>query len=513
MFPAREMVFSYISILLIVTETQCALGVSTTIGTIIGNTDNVEFGGEYKHVQRFLGIPYAKPPVEDRRFARPEHYGIFPSTYNATFHRPHCLQTKPPYYVHLEVFEKSEDCLYLNIYVPGDKISTKNKFPVMIYIHGGSFALGGADIYSGDTLSAFNDVIIVTINYRLGVFGFLSDGTKSAGNFGLWDMKMAIHWVHDHISAFGGDPTRVTLFGNSAGGAAVMYQATNPQNKRLIHRVIAQSGSNLAHWALQRNPLNRFMQYSAAVGCDAEDRNEILSCLRSKHAGVLQVSTFDFIPSVDDDFVLDKPVKLLSTDSPARDFFAQIDFMNGVTSMDGSVAMYMLVNLLEKANLNITNGVPISFFKEVYIPTRIFSLFGGVPKAMMESVMHQYIDWSHPNDAAIVKGKILELESDVSFFAPAIDASMKHQYVMPKGKKSTNYLYVFDHKPSFVPKPLWLKGAKHTMEVAYVFGLQKSLERKLIDDLGAIDPLKVTEDDIKLSKYLMTVWSNFAKTG
>lgn len=503
--------FSYISILLIVTEAQYTLGVSTTIGTITGNTDSVEFGGEYKQVQRFLGIPYAKPPVQDRRFARPEQYGIFSSPYNATFHRPHCLQT--PYYVHLEAFEKSEDCLYLNIYVPGDEISTKNNFPVMIYIHGGSFALGGADIYSGDTLSAFNDVITVTINYRLGVFGFLSDGTESAGNFGLWDMKMAIHWVHDHISAFGGDPTRVTLFGNSAGGAAVMYQAMNPQNKRLIHRVIAQSGSNLAYWALQRNTQNRCIQYSASVGCDAGNRKYILICLRSKHADVLQVNTYHFVPSVDDDFVLDEPSKLLSTDSPARDFFAEIDFMNGVTSTDGSVAIYSLIRLLQEASINITTGVPMSIFKKVYIPTRVVRLLGEVPKATMESVMHQYIDWSHPNDDAIVREKMLELESDVSFFVPAIDGSMKHHSLQIEGKRSKSYLYVFDHKPSFVPKPLWLKGAKHTMEVAYVFGLHKSLERKLIDDLGANDPLNVTKGDIKLSKYLMTVWSNFAKSG
>ncbi|XP_045197200.2 cholinesterase-like [Mercenaria mercenaria] len=490
---------------------------STNVGTIIGNTEIVEFDGESRYVQRFLGIPYAKPPVGERRFERPEPFGKFSDTYNATFHRPHCLQTIPLFYEHLEDFAKNEDCLYLNLYIPGNTTSRENKFAVMIYIHGGSFAIGGADIYSGDILSTYNDVIVVTINHRLNVFGFLSNGTKSSGNFGLWDTRMAIQWVHDHIRTFGGDPERVTLFGNSAGGSAVMYQAMYPKNKGLFQRIIAQSGSGLAFWAFQRNPSHLYFQYIKDVGCDLSEFKLILNCLRNKPAEELQVKSFNFLPSVDSDFFLQEPANLLSGDSLAgksvSEFFAEIDLINGVTSSDGAVNLPTWQAQLERKHIDISMGVPRSYFEKVQVPARLTRVFGDTPAVLTESVIHQYTDWARPDDAVATRENMIDLDSDTGFFVPAIEASQKHSAILKKYRKSTSYFYVFDHKPSFVPIPKWLKGATHTMEVPYVFGLHESLERKLIDDQNGIDPFKVTQDDIKLSKSLMAMWSNFAKSG
>lgn len=488
--------------------------VSTKIGTLIGQTEVVEFNGESRSVQRFLGIPYAKPPVGERRFARPEPFGIFSEPYNATFHRSHCLQTIPLYYLHLKDFQRSEDCLYLNVYVPGNVSSAENKHAVMLYIHGGSFALGGADIYSGDILATFNDVVVVTINHRLNVFGFLSNGTKSSGNFGLWDMRMALQWVHENIGAFGGDSDKVTLFGNSAGGAAVMYQAMYPGNKGLFQRVIAQSGSSFVFWAIQEKPYEYYRKYVSDVGCDVGDYDKIRGCLLEKSAEELQVNSWDFLPSVDRDFLWETPSDLFSEDSlygePVRKFFGEIDLMNGVTSSDGAMSISTWTELLKKQNIDINQGVPRVFFEDYYIPSSLRTVYEGVSNVTIKSVIHQYTDWSKPDDPEITRDKMIDLASDISFFIPAVKASMKHSN---NDTKTNSYFYVFDHKPSFIPEPNWLEGATHTMEVAYIFGLHKSMERKLIDDLNAIDPLNVTADDIGLSNLLMTMWSNFAKSG
>jgi carboxylesterase type B len=412
---------------------------------------------------------------------------------------------------------KSEDCLYLNIYVPSNTTSKNNKFAVMLYIHGGSLAIGGADIYSGDILSAFNDVIVVTINYRLNVFGFLSNGTKSSGNYGLWDMRMAIQWVHDHINEFGGDPTRVTLFGNSAGGLAVMYQAIYPQNKGLFQRIVAQSGSVLGFWAFQKNPTEVFAKYIKDTNCDLSDYDQIIECLRSKSVKQLQTDSWSFVPIIDRDFLYKDPSLLLSEDSfegkYAQEFFAEIDVIIGATSSDGAVNVPSWEKKLKEKQINIESGVPRSYFENVYVPERLKTMFGKTSKVLTESVIHQYTDWTRPNDALMTRRNMVEFTSDIGFFLPEITSVQKHSDIAAKSHTSASFFFIFDQKPSFVPYPDWLKGATHTMEVAYVFGLHESLERKLVDDLGGVNPFKVTQDDINLSAQMMTLWSNFAKSG
>lgn len=489
------------------------VNVTLKAGIFIGEKENVEFSGVFKPVQRFLGIPYASPPVGERRFARPEPPGVLPIPYNATYHRPQCLQTVPLYYKHMKEFVRSEDCLYLNVYVPGDRILPTSKFPVMVYIHGGSFAIGGADIYSGDKLSTFNDVIVVTINYRLGVFGFLSNGTKSSGNFGLWDMKLSLEWVHKNIAAFGGDPNRVTLFGNSAGGVAVTFMAIHVGNRGLFQRVIAQSGVITAFWAFQKEPLNQYLRYIKENNCEFNDYDEVISCLRAKPAKDLRVNTFSFSPTVDHDFFPKEPAKLFKRTSAASkdasDFFAEIDMLNGVTNKDGALAYEIWESVLGLDSLN--DGLTREQFK------RLVSLSlqreGYNSSILMEAILYKYTDWSKPDDPHTVRSKLVDFRSDKSFLVPAIETSLIHKRVMTETHKSKNYFYVFDHKPGFVPEPLWLNGSTHSMEVAYVFGLHESFERKLVDDLGGSDPFIVSEEDIKLSRTLMIMWSNFAKSG
>jgi hypothetical protein len=202
--------------------------VQTSLGKILGLKD--------QQVNSFLGIPFAEPPTGEFRFRpprvkRPWH----PSVYRATSFSPECLQSSL-FSSNDEERPRDEDCLYLNIWTPQVNRSSKRAkselLPVLIWIYGGAFLHGGASLpeYNGNVLAATRGVIVVSFNYRLGALGFLvstSDGLF--GNYGLDDQKTAIQWVQDHIENFGGDPDRVTLFGESAGAMSIGLQLLDQQ--------------------------------------------------------------------------------------------------------------------------------------------------------------------------------------------------------------------------------------------------------------------------------------------
>ncbi|WP_101757255.1 carboxylesterase/lipase family protein [Oceanicoccus sp. KOV_DT_Chl] len=201
----------------------------------------------------WLGIPYAEPPTGSRRWKRPAPPSPWQGTRAAHSIANPCSQYN--YYNRNNPLEGDEDCLYLNVWTPqytADKVPTGNaRLPVMVWIHGGSNVLGHGGSYDGGTLAASQQALVITVNYRLGVFGWfshpaLSEETDSpadaSGNYAVLDIIQALHWVKTNVSAFGGDPTRVTVFGESAGGANVYSLLVSPLAKDLFQRAIIQSG-------------------------------------------------------------------------------------------------------------------------------------------------------------------------------------------------------------------------------------------------------------------------------
>lgn len=188
--------------------------------------------------------------------------------FNATYLRSPCVQKDP---ISQQVIG-SEDCLRLNIYRPKERKSRNrqnNPLPVLVFIHGGSFFLGTGNpsFYGPEFLMDTGEVIFVTIQYRLGVFGFLAANDESCkGNYGLKDQTMALLWIHENIRAFGGDPKRVTLMGQSAGAASTQYQMLSKRANGLFHRAIMASGSALAFWALNRHAEKQFREFAAIAG-------------------------------------------------------------------------------------------------------------------------------------------------------------------------------------------------------------------------------------------------------
>ncbi|WAC47983.1 carboxylesterase family protein [Asticcacaulis sp. SL142] len=203
-------------------------------------------------IDRYLGIPYAAPPVGELRWRAPQSPAPWSGTLESRQYGPDCVQmdmdSPPgPGFVNPE----SEDCLYLNVWAPEG--AANKKLPVMVWIYGGAFIMGASSYPSYDgTAFAKQDVIVVSMNYRVGRFGFfahpeLSVPGEATGNFGLMDQIAALKWVQANIAAFGGDAGNVTIFGESAGASSVNFLMASPAAKGLFHKAIAQSGGSNAY--------------------------------------------------------------------------------------------------------------------------------------------------------------------------------------------------------------------------------------------------------------------------
>jgi para-nitrobenzyl esterase len=212
--------------------------------------------GNYEDsVYVFKGVPYAAPPIEDLRWRAPEHVIRWRDTLECLNYGASAIQNDPkPFMMWTQEFitppgPLSEDCLFLNVW-SGAKVAT-DKLPVFVWIHGGAFNSGSAAcaIYDGAAMARAG-IVFVSINYRLGIFGFMAhpeltseSGNGASGNYGLMDQLVALRWVHDNIAAFGGDPSKVTIGGQSAGAMSVHALVASPLSKRLVHGAIAESGA------------------------------------------------------------------------------------------------------------------------------------------------------------------------------------------------------------------------------------------------------------------------------
>ena len=209
-------------------------------------------GVESKDIYVFKGIPYAQPPVGDLRWKAPKNTILTNDVIDATEFKSECIQPATEGLIpNRNVSVGSEDCLYLNIYIPKNQTDlNKNQFPVMFWIHGGSNIWGSGDFYDFSKLATSQQVIVVTINYRLGLFGWFSSehlrntatGLDKSPNFGQLDLIKGLEWVKANISAFGGDESNVTIFGESAGGHNVLTLLASPLADGLFHKAISQSG-------------------------------------------------------------------------------------------------------------------------------------------------------------------------------------------------------------------------------------------------------------------------------
>ncbi|KNG84178.1 cholinesterase [Aspergillus nomiae NRRL 13137] len=281
---------------------------------------------------RFLGIPFADPPVNELRFAPPQPY-TGQKEIDATKLPASCIQSQSGFGT-LESSLISEDCLYLNVYtpvLPSQPDKNVAHRPVAVYFYGGGFTKGSTAMidYDGGSFASRNDIVVVTVNYRVGALGWLTTENLTAGSYGTRDQILALKWVQQYITTFGGDPSRVTIFGQSAGGQSVIAMLSSSAASGLFSAAVVQSAALDVPW-YSRKVYTEIItpRIAKAVGCDDADEPVMLSCLRSipaakyldnstelahaldeiagavgngyLHTKKLQVSSSPFMPIVDD---------------------------------------------------------------------------------------------------------------------------------------------------------------------------------------------------------------------
>jgi para-nitrobenzyl esterase len=244
-------------------------------------------GSRNAQVDSFLGVPFAAPPVGDLRWRPPAPAPTWSGVRSATQLGPECPQ--------LSGVEANEDCLQLNVFRPAR--ASKRALPVLFYIHGGGFSYGSGRWHDGALLAKENGIVVVTINYRLGAFGFLNLpglSRSGAGNYGLLDQVAALRWVNRNIAAFGGDPQRVTIAGLSAGGHSVCALLASPRTKGLFDGAVIQSAGCPSHTVAESTARGR--AFAEAAGCAEPDT--AVACLRAKDGETLLHSSRGFVGGI-----------------------------------------------------------------------------------------------------------------------------------------------------------------------------------------------------------------------
>ncbi|XP_064610836.1 cholinesterase-like [Liolophura sinensis] len=485
--------------ILLVTTVKCENIVHAPVGSIRGTSDNAFM------VRTFLGIPYAKPPVKDLRFRKPEIRAPFQGTYNATEYGQPCTQGNTG----------AEDCLFLNVFVPANT-SSEDPVPVMVWIHGGAFQFDTASNYDGISIAGQGGVIFVTMNYRLGVLGFLNTQDSSCpGNYGLWDQLLALQWVKRNINAFGGDPEKITLIGESAGAASAAYHALSPHSSRLFQRLILQSGTAISPFALNRNPRQDAMEFAKRLDCDTpgkeDDASAMMDCLRSKNVTdifksshrmpkSLGMSVIDFtwVPSVDADFVPDDPNSLITNGTYLQEIgFFDADLLLGMNNDEGSLVS-ILAELVQRQNgitFQQNGGVSRGFYEEEFIPAIVRQKFGNTTKEGNQAVRFTYEPRSDGN--IVPNADWFQAYADATFLSAITRHALAHA-----SSHGRTFLYLFDHSPSYINNPV-ITGTPHGGDVPYLFGFSRTADANLT----------YTQEELGLSMNVVTYWSNMAKSG
>jgi len=466
------------------------------------------------------GIPFAQPPLGALRFKPPQP---FTGTWlrhsdkngqrDATNHPPPCPQTstEPAF-----LSKQSEDCLYLNIYVPASsRTPTGTKFPVMIWIYGGSFNSGDSSfmgIYDASRLVDAKDVIVVTFNYRVDVLGFFSSGEPDAHlNIGIEDQRAAIDWVKANIADFHGDPDNITLFGQSAGAVSIIAHLTSPKTpKGLFHRAILQSAPLGVKMPSPAEILTVSSGLAKALNCLTPQRKIDMVCMRSKSASeIISTSTSQLTQLQNNDasaMIQSSQTNLAPQIRSIHDlmFWASVDgtwitaqlrdLMRQGRTFD-SVPLLIGYNKNEVAYLMQDYDIPIKgtfqipkhFSKTAYTDT-IHHLFGNFSTSILGLYPAQGSDMANMHSTEAVLTSV--------FFTCSV-FEVIHQAAKKPNPAAPVYTYEFD-AAGFPPYGYCVHQVCHGAELPYVFPSLWS----------AISDVKST-----LSHQMMTFWANFATTG
>lgn len=415
--------------------------------------------------------------------------------------------------------EMSEDCLYLNVWGPASA-STSSPRAVMVWIYGGGLYSGSATLtlYDGTVLAATGDVVVVSMQYRVGGLGFLYLGTEDApGNVGLLDQQVALKWVADNIAAFGGDPSRVTIFGESAGAASVGLHLVSETSWPLFHRGILQSASDLSPWAVDpaKVALDKAYALAGLLGCGnrKSSHSDLVACLRKADAirlteltwSVPETSSIDtpMVATIDGHFLKDMPAKL----NREGRIHKTADLLLGSNLHEG---MYFVVYLFKDYFVESKNVSRAEF------ETAFKRILAERSSAVQRAAMFEYslpypgsglgsgsvsgtgIPVLPPSWTPSYRDLVQDLLGDYSFVCPVIRTANVYSSL----QRNKVYMYQFVHRTSANPWPSWM-GVLHGYEIDHVFGAP----------IASVSSHAYSAEEKDLARRMVTYWTNFAKTG
>ncbi|HEU0221659.1 MAG TPA: carboxylesterase family protein [Paracoccaceae bacterium] len=440
-------------------------------------------GADLGEVTVYYGIPYAAPPVGALRWTPPQPAEGWEGVRDGTLPPSQCPQN-----AELGVFSKpggSEDCLYLNVYVPRE--TDGGSLPVLAWIHGGGYFVGTGNDYDGTKLAVEGKAIVVTINYRLGILGFLAHPALDAeghafGNYGLMDQQAALRWVKDNIAAFGGDPGNVTIFGESSGGTSVMSHLVSPDSAGLFQHAISMSGAAIIlEWPNFGAPppieaaREKGRAFAEAAGC----ADQSAACLRAL------------------------PVEMLVVTQPA--------YMTNQAFIDGTVLPMTYAEAFRTGQFNRVTLINGNTLDEWRWAVGFAENASG--QAMTEEAYPEAMAGYYGEEIA---KRVMEVYSLDKFQNPseAYGAAATASLFACTGRKANEwisqhmpvYAYEFADRtaPSYLEPTTFPLGAAHTYEIPYLFeGFHG----------GAGIPTKLNPLQARLSAKMIEYWAGASKAG
>ncbi len=458
------------------------ISVETTIGTIIGEVD--------EHSAVFRGIPYAQSTAGANRFRRPVAAAPFTKPFEALDDGPGCPQDchLPPHTCPETI---SEDCLFLNVFTPVPSASAA-PMPVMVFFHGGNYKQGtaGGPLYNGTAIAEQGGVIVVTVNYRLGALGFLTLPDIPT-NIGLYDQRQALIWVRSHISAFGGDESRVTIFGQSAGAGSVASHLVAQVDKAPFSQAIMLSNPFDIPLRTEASVATIAAIFLEEAGCKGAGRDclvnvplddliaaQVRTEKNLKHTGDSFLHAFlPWTPVVDGEYLPEQPLTALHA-----------GYAKNVPVMIGTVSDEAVPFIYEAAQKPVNSLGYLGFIGIIFGMGRAAKILDAYP--------------AHRNPSTDHREKLVTLGNEFIFECSTRNASM----TLSMGRNKDVYVYSYDHAMSFGPDawgpdfPKCHDRVCHAAELPLLFNSAHWL-------------FDYTEEENVLARKMVQYFANFAHTG
>ncbi|KAI1730422.1 carboxylesterase family domain-containing protein [Ditylenchus destructor] len=445
----------------------------------------------------FLGVPYAEPPISQRRLKPPQQLIQLPgeSPFIAFEHAPSCAQdieTRPTLFINEPYpYRVSEDCLYLNVFTPDASKSSGNVYPVMVFFHGGNFQTGTANDWPGHVLAS-RGIVVVTVNYRLGPLGFLSLGDKDTGNYGIQDQRMALTWVQQHIGSVGGDPQAVTIVGHDAGAVSAGIHMLSPYSRNLFRGVVAMSGAEVSYHSVIGKPalaFNNTMKLGRYLGCVQPVAQHVWDCILTRSTNdiiqavspstvpaiPIEYNRYLFMPTVDGRELTSHPLFILNNaPSGATSVHSPVPYLTGLNQEDGVEAILEDRTLGEFTDFMQLNQAYMHSFIVEYAFRHNYTMN---KEAIIEAVESFYTFWPDAADVWKIREKFIELITDAYYTAPISQSAHLHSLAGSRTFMYVNNFNFSHHKqnaqsdqgkklPIF---PDWV-GSCHECDLYLLFG-------------------------------------------